>query len=129
MREKPGDQVDRESFWLATSGFRAKEVSGKKSEETMWAGATTLDGQPSLSHDRTGKTDGKRAFIFIYFSYSPQNPLQKCPHALGARVVEHLGRRSLFQNASIAQDDHAVGGAAGEADLVGHHEQRHALAL
>jgi hypothetical protein len=44
MRNKPDKRVDRESFWLATSGFRAKKIKIKRARELLCGGRTQNGG-------------------------------------------------------------------------------------
>src|SRR5919112_4938219 len=48
--------------------------------------------------------------------------------AVTLRAGEELGWRGLLHELAVGHEDHAIGGGAGEAHLVGHHDHRHAVA-
>src|SRR5262245_697353 len=80
---------------------------------------------PRAAHAVSGVSN--RAAYFVRGSL-PQHSLQKCLHPIRAWIVEHLRRRSVFENLAVTEDDDAVGCLAGEADFVRDEQQRQAIA-
>src|SRR4051794_34081762 len=83
----------------------------------------------SVGDARARATDGRRAGAPSERGMGPSEDAgQEGAGPLVLRCVEHLFRGAALDDAAAVHEDHLVGGLAGEADLVGDHDHRRAVA-